>query len=61
MDPEDEEPDTPIKKKSDNKQKGKLTLRSRINNVAAELGDIAGPNLDVQKRKAGPDTGLGAR
>lgn len=52
---------TPIKKKSDKIQKGKFTLRGRINDIAAELGNVAGPNLDVQKRKAGPDTGPDAR
>lgn len=59
----DEELDTASQEKSDKKQKGKLTLRGRINDVAAQFGasDITGPNLDVQKRKAGSNAELGAR
>jgi hypothetical protein len=59
---ENEEPDTMIKKKSGKKQKRGLDLRDRINKTAAaQLSDITGPNLDVHKRKAGPDVGVGAR
>jgi hypothetical protein len=70
MDPEDdEEPDSEsdamVTKKSGKKQKKGLTIRKRINEVAAEMSasDVAGPNPVAQKRKAGPDQldlGLGA-
>jgi hypothetical protein len=58
-----EEPDTMInmKKKSSKKQERGPAMRDRINNAAAELNDSVSPNSDVQKRKAGPDIGLGAR
>jgi hypothetical protein len=54
MDLEEEVPDTMIKKKSGKKQKRGLTVRGQINKVAADIGGQ--PNLEVQKRKAGPST-----
>ena len=60
MDMEEETPDTTIKKSSGKKPKKGITVRARINSIAAEIDQPEQPNVETRKRKAGFGTGTEA-
>ena len=60
MDMEEETPDTTIKRSSGKKPKKGITVRARINSVAAEIDQPEQPNVEARKRKTGLGTGAEA-